>query len=73
MLVLAKRSLAQRQYEEFSRVMEDELGLGPDEACQESFQNLINQARPAREDTWPSPAAVPPSRLSSRPSFICQK
>jgi LuxR family transcriptional regulator, maltose regulon positive regulatory protein len=49
-------SLAQRQYEEFSRVMEDELGLGPDEACQESFQNLINQARPAREDTWPSPA-----------------
>jgi LuxR family transcriptional regulator, maltose regulon positive regulatory protein len=51
-----QRSLAQRQYEEFSRIMEDELGLGPDEACQESFHNLINQARPAREDTWPSPA-----------------
>jgi LuxR family transcriptional regulator, maltose regulon positive regulatory protein len=45
-----KRSLAQRQYEEFCRLLEDELGQGLDEASQESFLRIINQARPVRED-----------------------
>jgi LuxR family transcriptional regulator, maltose regulon positive regulatory protein len=52
-----KRSLAQRQYEEFCRLLVEELGQGPDETSQESFLRIIKQVPPVREDAKPSPPA----------------